>query len=47
MNKNNHQAADSGESLVAAADRALCEAKRAGGNCVRAFGRGQGTETRQ
>ena len=39
--------ADSGESLVAAADRALREAKRAGGNCVRALGREQGTETRQ
>ena len=47
MNENNHQAADSGESLITAADSALYAAKRAGGNCVRAFGRGQGTETRQ
>ncbi len=39
--------ADSGESLVAAADSALYSAKRAGRNCVRAFGRGQGMETRQ
>lgn len=39
--------ADSSESLAAAADCALQEAKRAGRNCVRALGRGQGTETRR
>jgi diguanylate cyclase (GGDEF)-like protein len=38
--------ADSSESLVAAADSALREAKRAGRNCVRAFAREPGTETR-
>lgn len=47
MNENNHEAADSGESLVAAADSALSAAKRAGRNRVRAFGREQGTETCQ
>ena len=39
--------ANSGETLIAAADRALYDAKRAGRNCVRSFGAGPGAERRQ